>query len=409
MNKLNLTRRDFVKAVGIAGAGAMVGSRSALAQAAAPFGGEAKPAKTEATRVPTRALGKTGVRVSMLAQGGIFDITSNQLVLKQALDWGVTYWDTAPSYAGGKSEEGIGMFFEKSPQARREVFLVTKAGAHEPAAMTESLNQSLARMKTDYVDAFFLHGLPGVGALTDDIKAWAEKAKADKKIKFFGFSTHSNMEACLTGAAKLGWVDVIMLAYNYRVMNTDAMKAAVEAAAKAGIGLCAMKTQARRSRGDDQADAKLLDHFEQRGFSAEQAKLKAVWETPQIASVCSAMYTTSVLSSNVAAATDQVKLSGQDRAALAAAASASCAGYCAGCTRFCEGAVANQAPIGDVMRSLMYNHGYGDHAYARETFASLPVEARQRLAITDFSAAERVCPNRLPIASFVGEAMELLA
>ena len=44
---------------------------------------------------------------------------SNQLVLKQALDWGVTYWDTAAGYNGGKSESGIGMLSgEKSAGAK---------------------------------------------------------------------------------------------------------------------------------------------------------------------------------------------------------------------------------------------------------------------------------------------------
>jgi len=398
-----------MKAAGLMGAGTVVGTGTALARLAAPPSAQAKPQKAVENKVPTRAFGKTGARVSMLALGGIFDITSNQLVLQQALAWGVKYWDTAPGYTGGKSETGIGMFLEKNPQVRKEIFLVTKADKRDPQGMTASLNQSLERMKTAYVDGFFLHGISSGSALNDEIKAWAEKAKADRKIRFFGFSTHSNMEDCLNAAAKLGWIDGIMLTYNCRVMNTDAMKAAVDAAAKAGIGLTAMKTQAKRTRGDDQADAKLLDHFVQRGFSAEQAKLKAVWETPQIATACSAMYTVSVLSANVAAALDQVKLSAADHAALAGAAADSRSGYCAGCTRLCEGVIAHQAPIGDVMRSLMYYHSYGDRNRAREVFAHVPESTRSRLAEMDFSGAERVCPHRLPIARLMREATELLA
>ena len=55
----------------------------------------------------------------MLALGGIFDITTNQLVLQRALDFGVTYWDTANGYTNGNSEKGIGMFFEKNPTCAR--------------------------------------------------------------------------------------------------------------------------------------------------------------------------------------------------------------------------------------------------------------------------------------------------
>ncbi|NIO07641.1 MAG: aldo/keto reductase, partial [Deltaproteobacteria bacterium] len=46
----------------------------------------------------------------------------------------------------------------------------------------------------------------------------------------------SNMEECLLRAAKLNWIDGIMMSYNYRLMHTDRMRAAVDACAKAGIG-----------------------------------------------------------------------------------------------------------------------------------------------------------------------------
>jgi len=52
------------------------------------------------------------------------------------------------------------------------------------------------------------------------------------------------MDTSMLAAAKLGWVDGIMMSYNYRLMVKDEMKRAVDACAKAGIGLTAMKTQA---------------------------------------------------------------------------------------------------------------------------------------------------------------------
>ena len=66
-------------------------------------------------RVATRPFGKTGAEVSILSLGGMFDIPNNQLLLKQAVRWGVTYWDTANSYMGGRSEEGIGDYFTSYP------------------------------------------------------------------------------------------------------------------------------------------------------------------------------------------------------------------------------------------------------------------------------------------------------
>ena len=408
MNERQVSRRDFMKTVGVVGVGSLVGRASVLAQVASQPPAPAKPGNA---KVPMRTFGKTGVKVSCLTLGGIFDIASNQLTLKQALDWGVTYWDTAAGYNGGKSETGIGMYFEKNPEVRKSVFLVTKAsGAHSVDNMTRLLEQSFERMKTDYVDAYFMHGINSADVLTPEVKAWAEKAKADKKIRFFGFSTHSNMEQCLTEAAKLGWIDAIMLTYNYRVMNTDAMKAAVDAATKAGIGLTAMKTQAKRQQSEPtEAETKLLTHLVERGFTREQACVKAVWEDKRIGSLCSQMPNLTILSSNVAAALDKTSLTAADKRALEQYAQATCSRYCAGCTSHCEAALAGRAPVGDVMRSLMYYHGYSDRDLARSVFAGLPEATRQRLGAMDYSAAEQACPHRLPIGALMKEATELLA
>ena len=91
------SRRDFLKTTGAAGLGL-------LAASAVPGALGAQ----DAGRVPTRSFGRTGVDVAILSLGGMFDIASNQLMLRQAVKWGVTYWDTANSYEGGNSEPGIG-------------------------------------------------------------------------------------------------------------------------------------------------------------------------------------------------------------------------------------------------------------------------------------------------------------
>ncbi len=384
------------------GVGTVVGASSGFAQQAAPSAAASAPGK--APRVPTRLFGRTGVNVSMLALGGIFDITSNQLVLQQALDWGVTYWDTAASYNNGNSELGIGMYFEKYPQARKNIFLVTKSGGG-PDQLTKELNQSLERLKTDYIDLYFMHGLGDPARLDDSVKAWAQKAKADKKIRFFGFSTHGNMENCLQGAAKLGWIDGIMLKYDFRLMQTDPMKAAVDAARKAGIGLTAMKTQSKNPISTDtDADLKMGGHFIQRGFSQHQAKIKAVWENSRIASICSQMPNLTILQSNIAAALDKTSLTLEDHAALRQYAAETRTGHCAGCTDICETALNRQLPVGDVMRALMYQRSYGDRELARSVFQSMPEAARRNIASLDYSAAENACPNNLPIGKMMREA-----
>ncbi len=287
---------------------------------------------------------------------------------------------------------------------------MTKAfGSHTPDALSRTVDLSMERMKTDYIDMFFLHAIGDGAELTDEVKAWAEKAKASKKIRYFGFSTHGNMESCLQAAAKVGWVDGIMLKYDFRIMHTDAMKAAMDACEKAGIGLAAMKTQSRQSFNlENEADLKLGGHFVKSGFTDYQARLKAVWENPQIATICSQMANVTILSSNVAAALDKTKLTSADHSALRLYAQENCSGYCAGCAHLCESALGRSVPVVDVMRSLMYYHGYDDVRLARETFAGIPGNIRRQLATLDYSAAESVCPNRVPISRLMCEAREVL-
>jgi len=122
-----LSRRNFLKATGLAGLGTTLGALSPVTG----VHGSTLP-KTPASRiVPKRPFGKTGVDVSILALGGELD-ASDLLVFRQAFKMGVTYWDTADSYGWGKNEKAIGKYFGKFPQDREKVFLVTKAATSNP-------------------------------------------------------------------------------------------------------------------------------------------------------------------------------------------------------------------------------------------------------------------------------------
>jgi hypothetical protein len=397
-NEKDFSRRDFLKTTGAAGLGLLAASVPSSLGAQDPG------------RVPTRPFGRTGEQVAILSLGGMFDIPSNQLMLRQAIKWGVTYWDTANSYEGGNSELGIGKYFAKYPEDRKSIFLVTKSTAWTLKGMTEHLQLSLERMRTDHIDLFFVHAIRHISSMSKDIQKWGETAKSQGKIRFFGFSTHSNMEECLLGAAPLGWIDGIMMTYNYRLMHTDAMRRAVDACTQAGIGLTAMKTQGGgQVQTNSASELNLGGRFLQSGYTQGQAKLKAVWENPQIASICSQMPTMALLSENTAAALNKTRLSALERETLADEALAGAAGYCAGCTRFCEPALAGAVPVGKVMRYLMYSRSYGNRDYARSRFHSIAPEARAAMARMDFAAAEERCPNRMPIGRLMREALVELA
>ena len=409
--KDHCSRRDFFKITGAAGIGSILGSMENTARASSASESDTPGLQT----VPTRPFGKTGVKVSILSLGGTYNLKSRQLLLRQALKMGVTYWDTANSYSGGNSERGIGKYFARYPEDRQKVFLVTKSGASDPDNMTQHLYTSLERMKTSYIDLFFMHKVSDVKNKVNrqNIKAWAEKAKAEGKIRFFGFSTHKNMEQCLMDGARLGWIDGIMTSYNYRLMNTAAMQKAANACIQAGIGLTAMKTQATFlsnfysdvGKGNETA-SKLTEQFIAKGYTPEQAKLKIVWENPDIASICSAMPNLTYLQANVAAALNKTRLSFENHRILNQYAGETAGGYCAGCARLCESAIAENIPVSDVMRYLMYYHNYGNRRQAIEKFNKIPEINRQRLATTDYSRAERICPQKIPIAGYMQHAVE---
>jgi len=398
------SRREFLTTAAALGAGAMLGCTKQLTkqdEESADGNAQAGPGG-----MPTHPFGKTGVQVPILALGGMFD-TSSHLMLRQAISYGVTYWDTAFSYADG-SEKGMGDFFAANPGERERIFLVTKSHERNAQGLTAQLTTSLERLQTDRVDLFFMHSVNAPGLLTHEVRKWVDSAKSEGKIRFFGFSTHENIAACLTGAAEVGWVDGIMMCYNYRLMHDDAMSAAVDACLDAGIGLTAMKTQGAGQHTSEDAAAELIAGLLAEGYTQHQAALKAIWAEGKIASICSQMPNSTFLAANVAAAMDKTALSDASMRRLAEYAAATKSDYCAACGR-CQDALDNQVPVCDVMRYVMYHNSCGDKHRARELFAALPAKTRRKLTSVDYSAAERVCPQNVPIAERMKLACELLA
>ena len=405
--KSNFSRRDFIKITGAASVGSTLISLGSLSQAHGSSGTEA-PGQM---KVPTRPFGKTGANVSILSLGGVLK-PSDQLIFRQAFKMGVTYWDTADSYGWGKNEKAIGRYFAKYPEDRKKVFLVTKSKSTDPEELTESLDNSLKKMNTSYVDLYFIHYVKRVDTeLTSEVKSWAEKAKAQAKIRFFGFSAHKNMENSMLAAAKLGWIDGIMMSYNYRLMGKSKMKKAVEACAKAGIGLTAMKTQAAFSANlyasigsETDESLKMTDNFIKKGYTAEQARLKVVWENPNIASICSAMSNMTILQANVAAALNKRELSIGDRHRLQQYARQTAPGYCTGCSQICESATDLNVPISDILRYSMYHHSYGEQDKAHRLFNALSPDVKSNILKADYSKAEKRCPQNIQIAKVLKEA-----
>jgi len=408
-----INRRGFLKKVGSAGIGAVFASSAArAADANKPGCGEPnaleKEQKSQYPQVPKRKFGKTGIEVPALSLG--VGAVEGPVVFREALKWGISYWDTSYVAAGGNSELSIGKYLSDNPDIRKQLFIVTKESKAKTAADLEKcLQDSLQRMNTKYIDLYVgVYMMSEPGQLTDELRQWAKSAKERKLIRFLGLSTHKNMAQCLAAAAECDWVDAVMTAYNFRLMQDTELQSALEACYKAGKGITVMKTQGMGQKIETEEDEKLISHFKQRGFTEGQAKIKAVLEDKSISTACVSMNNVAVLISNIAAVLDKTQLTGADTAVFKSYAQATCDGYCAGCAHICDSVLPEMPYVSDIMRYLMYYKNYGEQDYARQMFAQIPLKVRERLVSIDYTEMEAHCPQHLPVSRLMAEAVSKL-
>ncbi len=159
---------------------------------------------TTTSGIPTRPLGKTGVEVSILGVGGAHigfpkvEEATGIRIIQQAIDAGATFLDNAWEYNQGESELRMGKAL-KQGDYRQRAFLMTKDCAHDRKAPNSmlKLEQSLKRLRTDYLDLWQLHEV-----VWEDDPDWifapggsAEallKAKEQGKVRFIGFTGHKH-------------------------------------------------------------------------------------------------------------------------------------------------------------------------------------------------------------------------
>ena len=195
-----------------------------------------------------RTLGKTGEKLSILGFGGIvvMDATPEQASrrVSEAIDYGINYFDVAPSY--GNAEEKLGPALKPY---RSDVFLACKTGMREKDGAKEELEQSLNRLKTDHFDLFQLHAVtdldevetifgPG-GAMETFVKA-----KEEGKIRHIGFSAHS-VEAAMALMDQYDF-DTILFPINYANWYAGNFGAQVlTRAEEKKMGILALKAMAK--------------------------------------------------------------------------------------------------------------------------------------------------------------------
>ncbi|TLX76069.1 aldo/keto reductase [Labilibacter sediminis] len=148
--------------------------------------------------LPLRKLGKTGVNVTMLGLGGYHvgwtGEKDAQEVIETAMEGGIRFYDTAESYAKGESENRYGKYLV--PKYRDEVFIMTKTTARNGELAMTHLEASLKRLRCDYIDLWQVHALQTPqdvdNRIQNQILEVFEKAKAQGKVKYIGFTGHQN-------------------------------------------------------------------------------------------------------------------------------------------------------------------------------------------------------------------------
>ena len=199
-----------------------------------------------------RTLGKTGLKVSELSLGGLFvasfatDMDNARAAVRRALDIGVNYIDTAPTY--DNSEEVLGQVLEGE---ERPFVLSTKLGGRpEPFhpkdrdALLFSVEESLRLLKRDTIDILYIHE-PDRPGQYDWWENWEEfrgpvldvldELKRSGTIRFTGLGGTTAYE--MAHIIRTGRFDVLLTAYNYSLLWREAEREVIPAAREMGMGI----------------------------------------------------------------------------------------------------------------------------------------------------------------------------
>jgi aryl-alcohol dehydrogenase-like predicted oxidoreductase len=234
----DLSRRRFLETLGqgtVAGVGYTLLSELA----------EARP--DDAKALPTRVLGRTAARVSILAFGCgsrflmYEDEGKASAILNHAIDHGITYLDTAYAYGDGKSETRVGNVMAKR---RKEVWLATKIPDRTRDGLLRRLEGSLKRLQTDHVDLLHIHSLGNAGDLAkieapDGAMKGLLEAREQKMARAIGMTSHTNGDV-MAEAIQHNDLDCVQMALNAS-QNGNFEVATLPAARAKNLGVIAMK------------------------------------------------------------------------------------------------------------------------------------------------------------------------
>lgn len=200
-------------------------------------------------KIEKRMLGKTGMKISAIGFGGIVVMNATEeqssARVKEAIDFGVNYFDVAPSY--GNAEEKLGPALEPY---RRDVFLACKTTERSREGSRKELEASLKKLRTEYFDVYQLHA---VTTMEDVDRIFGKDgametfllAREEGLVKKLGFSAHS-VEAATELMNRFDF-DTILFPFNYTCWyKGDFGPQVMEMAREKKMGILALKAMAQR-------------------------------------------------------------------------------------------------------------------------------------------------------------------
>ncbi|MBF0502490.1 MAG: aldo/keto reductase [Candidatus Riflebacteria bacterium] len=381
-----MKRRDFLKAT-VAAASVSAGLDGLI--------GISQVAAEEAAFPPIpvyRTLGRTGLKVAIVSFGAM--LTPEYEVIQAALDMGVNYIDTARKYMDGRNEEIVG----KAIKGRRDkVFIATKtlATSTTKAEIIHDVETSLGKLKTDHIDVIQLHNVENKNKeriFNHDTREALVELRKQGKVRFFGVTSHTNqadiLDAIVNDPDK--FFDTALIKYNF--LSESELKPAVDRAAKAKIGIIAMKTQMGGYKTD--AMGKTTPH---------QAALKWVLQDTNVTTTIPGMKDMDMLREDIAVM--GMKLTSADNKLLERYSRAIEGFYCHLCAR-CEPTCPHGVFISTINRSLMYAEGYGNLALARATYRDISADA-SATACANCTSCKADCIHGLDISARMNKARAL--
>ena len=239
--------------------------------------------------------------------GPLIDLDKAEREIREAIEGGVNYFDTAYVYPG--SEAALGTVLERL-HARDRVYIATKL-PHYRVRRKEDIDrifeEELKRLKTDHIDYYLLHMMNDVKSLDRlrgfGIEEWIRRKKESGAISNIGFSYHGNSDMFMKLLDAYDW-DFCQIQYNYLDADTQAGTAGLRYAFEKGVPVIIMEPLrgGRLARLPKEAERLMERHSVKR--SPAEWGFRWLWEQQEICCVLSGMNSLEMVRENMRAASE---------------------------------------------------------------------------------------------------------